>query len=282
MGVRSGRWRKGLLVLALALGDAAAREEETASIQDNSFLLEEAYNQEDHVVQHISSFVGFHEGRDWVYAFTQEWPFTGQRHQIGFTVLLEDSGTEFIGGPGAGDLLLNYRFQVFGDGKARAAFAPRASLVVPTGDERRGRGDGALGFQVNLPLSLSLSPRFVAHSNAGATYIPSAQNEAGEKADTTTYNLGQSLIWLTRPRFNVMMEAAWLSFEEVTASGRTSRSSSLLLSPGVRWAFDRPSGLQIVPGVAIPVGFGASSGEYGLVLYLSFEHPFGRPAGGER
>ena len=34
------------------------------------------------------------------------------------------------------------------------------------------------------------------------------------------------------------------------------------------------SGLQIVPGVAVPVGVGPSEGEYGVIGYLSFEHPF--------
>jgi hypothetical protein len=43
----------------------------------------------------------------------------------------------------------------------------------------------------------------------------------------------------------------------------------------VRWAFNFKSGLQVVPGVAVPFGVGSSAGERGLFLYLSFEHPFG-------
>ena len=46
------------------------------------------------------------------------------------------------------------------------------------------------------------------------------------------------------------------------------------MSPGVRAAFDLPSGLQIVPGVAVPFGVGPSDGERGVFVYLSFEHPF--------
>jgi hypothetical protein len=38
------------------------------------------------------------------------------------------------------------------------------------------------------------------------------------------------------------------------------------------------SGLQIAPGVAVPIGVGPSRGERSLFVYLSFEHPFrGRP-----
>ena len=47
-------------------------------IQDHSFLLEEAYNQERGVVQHISTFA-FASGQDWGYSFTQEWPLGGIR-----------------------------------------------------------------------------------------------------------------------------------------------------------------------------------------------------------
>jgi len=43
-------------------------------IEDNSFLIEEAYNQEAGVVQHISTFALQRGTRAWVYAFTQEWP----------------------------------------------------------------------------------------------------------------------------------------------------------------------------------------------------------------
>ena len=42
---------------------------DTKPIQDNSFLIEEAYNQERGVVQHINTFQRVHSG-DWVYTFT--------------------------------------------------------------------------------------------------------------------------------------------------------------------------------------------------------------------
>lgn len=42
------------IVLALGINNSGA--EGAGKIQDNSFLIEEAYNQEDGVVQHISAF----------------------------------------------------------------------------------------------------------------------------------------------------------------------------------------------------------------------------------
>src|SRR6476660_8917897 len=57
-------------------------------IEDNSFLIEEAYNQEPGVVQHIfqSVYSSGPRQRGWAFAFTQEWPIGGQDHQFSYTV----------------------------------------------------------------------------------------------------------------------------------------------------------------------------------------------------
>jgi hypothetical protein len=243
-------------------------------IRDNSFLVEEAYNQEASVVQHISNFVFFHENRDWSSTLTQEWPLRGQKHQLSATLMLADPG-KLGGETGAGDTLLNYRYQAAGGGPERIAFAPRVSLMLPTGDPEEARGQGAHGILVNLPLSVEYTAGLVGHFNAGASRLFSAQNESGDEADVADYSLGQSLIWLARPDFNLMLEALWASEEEVMAPAVTERSSSFFLNPGLRWAINRPSGLQIVPGIALPIGLGASRGQEAILLYLSFEHPFG-------
>ena len=47
-------------------------------IQDNSFLIEEAYNQEPGVVQHISTFQRAVPTGQWQYTFTDEWPAWSQ------------------------------------------------------------------------------------------------------------------------------------------------------------------------------------------------------------
>ena len=61
-------------------------------IQDNSFLIEEAYNQEEGVVQHIMNVVyavNRHAGpddRQLAFVFTQEWPVFSQRHQLSYAL----------------------------------------------------------------------------------------------------------------------------------------------------------------------------------------------------
>jgi hypothetical protein len=241
-------------------------------IQDNSFLIEEAYNQESGVVQHISAFARPSGGDAWAYNFTQEWPLGGISHQLSYTIPVQREG----GGTGLGDVALNYRHQLLGNPKAATTFAPRLSLLLHTGEHEEGRGAGALGLQTNLPLSLVLAPQLVTHWNAGATLTPSAKSLLGEEATATSFNLGASAIWLLRPSFNLMVEALWLSTASVVSAGETVRDESLLLNPGIRAAFNLANDLQIVPGVAYTIDLGSGSDEDALFVYLSFEHPFKR------
>ena len=238
------------------------------AIADNSFLIEEAYNQEAGVVQHIGTFARADRGGVWDFSFTQEWPFRGQRHQLSYTVPV--SSADGLG-TGIGDVALNYRYQLAGEGEAPLFVAPRLSLLVPTGSEADGRGTGSVGLQVNLPVSYVLHPAIAAHWNAGATL--------GTGETTVDVNLGASAVWRVSPRVNFLVEAVWFS-EEAAGAGGTTREESAFLNPGIRWAHDLAGGLQIVPGVAYTIGLGPSSGEDGLFLYLSFEHPFRRAAGG--
>src|SRR5512147_3224359 len=113
-----------ILAFLLALGIPAAAQTPTLApsdspIQDNSFLVEEAYNQEFGVVQHISSFTRFWNSKDWVYTFTQEWPVPGQRHQVSYTVAVQHAGAFPGSGAGVGDSLINYRYQLVGSGDTR-------------------------------------------------------------------------------------------------------------------------------------------------------------------
>ena len=242
-------------------------------IQDNSFLVEEAYNQESGVVQHISTFTRPIGGRGWAYAFTQEWPVGGVRHQFSYTIPVS-AGETPSDRAGVGDVAINYRYQLLGSGDAPVAVAPRVTILAPTGSSRRGLGAGGTSVQLNVPLSIVLPGSLVVQSNAGATLTPRARDALGDEATSRGYNLGQSVIWLAHPRLNLMLEGAWFQVEEPVGPAQTERRSTLLVAPGLRGAIDFSSGLQIVPGIAFPIGVGPSRGERSVLLYLSFEHPF--------
>lgn len=252
----------------------SGQEADGPAIADNSFFIEEAYNQEPGVVQHISTFsLAGSANRDLFYTLTQEWPFHGQRHQVSFTLPL----TRLEGqASGFGDLLLNYRLQL-GGGVRRWALAPRLSAVVPTGSVSRGLGDGSPGLQLNLPLSVVLSRDLVTHWNAGATVLPWAKGPrvGGKRLSRTLTraNLGGSIIGPARLPVQLMFESV-VNFESaISAGGDVDRETSWILSPGARAAFNLGS-LQIVPGMAVPFTRVSGDTDRDLFLYLSFEHPF--------
>ena len=273
-----------LLLLSLALGiiPCAAHqppqnsEEQHAPgpIQDNSFLIEEAYNQEDGVVQHISYFQKLTNTGDWVYTQTDEWPLRSYKHQLSLTLSGTHSGDFQGSGAGWGDTAVNYRYQLVGSGETKLAVAPRLSLLLPTGNHILGRGYGGAGIQTNLPVSIQHSKHWVTHWNAGATWVPKARNEHDETSGTVAVNLGQSVVWLATTRVNFLVETLWTTAQKVSGPQRTAWSQDLYISPGIRWAYNFKSGLQIVPGLAMPIGIGPCAGEKGMVMYLSFEHPF--------
>ena len=242
-----------LVLFAAAVRPAGAQE--AAPIADNSFLIEEAYNQEPGVVQHINAFTRPDGGDAWGFSFTQEWPFTGMRHQLSYTVPVTHADGA---GTGLGDIGLNYRYQLRGEDGGPLAIAPRVSALLPTGSEREGRGTGALGLQTNLPVSYAFGSVVAMHWNAGFTLVSES---------VPIWSLGASAVWHARPTINLLVEAVW------SAGGGEERA---FLNPGLRWAHNLAGGLQVVPGLAYTIGLGPSSGDDGLFLYLSFEHPFRR------
>jgi hypothetical protein len=269
------------LTLTFVLGACAAAQDSTSDnlpaenepiIQDNSFLVEEAYNQNFGVVQHIQTFQRQWISHDWAYSFTQEWPVDiAPRNQVSYTI----PAVHFGGvGSGIGDIALNYRYQLIGDGDAKYAMAPRVSLVLPTGDSRRGFGAGGTGLQFEIPFSVVHNKRWTTHWNLGTTVTPSQKNQFGDTARTYGVSAGQSFIYAVKNRFNLMLETVWVSTESVVAKDKTARDNAVLMSPGVRWAYNFKSGMQIVPGVAFPVGVGASAGDWSVLLYFSIEHPY--------
>jgi hypothetical protein len=250
-------------------------------IMDNSFLVEEAYNQEPGVVQHIFTATGSFDRsngadiRAWDLAFTQEWPAGGRTHQLSYTVpysIVESGGRSVAG---LGDVLLNYRWQALLEEDTLAALAPRLSVILPTGDAQKGLGNDTVGGQFNLPFSIALNDRWFAHANAGLTLLPDAGPEP--RHDLLSYNLGASAIYAASDRLHLMLEWVGNWDESANGAGGTRRDFALVISPGARYAFNYASGTQLVFGVASPIGLTRAAPDIGVYLYVSFEHRFLRP-----
>jgi hypothetical protein len=215
-------------------------------ILDNSFLVEEAFNQEAGVVQNILTWTRGREGT-WNGSFTQEWPAPGIAHQISYTLPFSSTGQA----AGIGDVLLNYRFQLREETARGPAISPRLSVILPTGREAAGLGSGTAGLQVNLPASKQFG-HFYLHTNVGYTWLPDVQ---------ATPQLSASGIWRVTAALNLMLEGV-VEFEE-----------SLTLSPGFRrgWNFGDH---QMVIGVAAPITRADGLWTGALLTYFSYELPF--------
>ena len=255
-----------------AVRTSIASEPLAKGIQDNSFFIEEAYNQEPGVVQHILNVpINFINGsREITPTFTQEWPVFSQTHQFSYTIPYafteEDNGME--------DMRLNYRLQALTEDEWTPAFAPRLSLVLPTGDRDKGLGTGVVGYETNLPFSKIISDRWTLHFNAGMSVFPNARDH-----HLTNYNLGASAIYAVSRDFNLMLETVAgrnedIAEGELAPEPTVDRATTALVSPGARYAFNLPNDAQLVVGLALPIGLTSDSPDWGMFFYCSFEHPF--------
>lgn len=260
-----------LAVLALLFAAPLLAQQPTApaapdpvrkfEIQDNSFLVEEAFNQEDGVYQNIFGFI--RSRGEWQLAFTQEWPLGGQTHQASYTIPF---GGYHVAN-GLGDAMLNYRYQVTTETDTRPAFSPRFSLILPTGGPRRGHD--TLGYQVNLPFSKQLRDWYV-HWNGGFTSYPGVPSTGGEDVNLFTPHVSASAIWRARPMVHLMMETLFESDEDLDG-----RQALFTASPGVRIGHNIGD-KQLVVGAAVPFTFSAEEDDWAVLLYFSYELPFKR------
>jgi hypothetical protein len=275
--IRVHLWPVGAALCWTSIAIASAAEPLAKGIQDNSFLVEEAYNQEPGAVQHILNVpIAFTNGaREIRPSFTQEWPIFSQRHQFSYSIphafIENENGVE--------DIRLNYRLQALMEGERTAALAPRLTVVTPAGDADKGFGHDRLGYETNLPFSKIVSDRWTVHFNAGGSIFPDVGGH-----DLTNYNLGASAIYALSTDFNLMLEsvAGWEEDVDLAPTPRTTvgakvnRSTIALISPGVRYAFNLPHDAQLIVGLAVPIGLTSDSPDWGLFFYCSFEHPFTR------
>jgi hypothetical protein len=201
--------------------------------------------------------------RGWTYTFTQEWPVGGPIHQLSYTIPYQSIANDHA--RGIGDVMLNYRYQLWADGNW-AWVSPRLSVILPTGNNHQGLGNGSIGVQGAAALSKKISDLFVVHGNLGCTVVFSA-------GTPISYYGGASIIWQTSAYFNFMLESLALSEATISSSGDINRETEITLNPGFRFALNL-SHLQVVPGIACPVIFQNQQANVSWFFYLSFEHPF--------
>ena len=265
---------RALAVLLALAGSAFAQRAgapEPFRITDNSFLVEEAFNQERGVVQNI--FGATRIAGTWNATFTQEWPVPGQAHQLSYTLVLLSEGPS----AGFGDMLVNYRYQLMTEGPGKPACSPRASLILPTGNNDEDLGNGSVGIQVNLPFSKQTGDWYW-HWNAGLTWLERARAtfRVGDQAIVRTHRLASpylaaSAIYRVRPMLHLMLESLWTSDQTIEETG-IGRDETFTVSPGIRGGWDIGE-KQVVLGFAVPVTWSGGA-QTGVFAYASYELPF--------
>jgi hypothetical protein len=268
-------------------GGMMIEDEGPSHIRDNAFLVEEAANQEAGVVQNIFTWTHTWDRipggrtRDFLFTHTMELPLWSQTHQFSFT-------SQFLGafekpdfGPaanqgGVGDTVLSYRYQLLADDDFLWA-APRASLIIPTGDERFGLGTGELGYQFNLPIS-RYGECFDFHFNAGLTHVPDVSVPlaigVSPGQDLTGYNLGGSVFWKPETYLHFFVETLALWNDEIDEFGVEDNTTQVFINPGLRYAVCQLEACEWVLGVSVPVGLTSDSPDIGVFAYMSIEHDF--------
>ena len=258
------------LILCLAMNAAAGQislsgsgaSAEPFRISDNSFLVEEAFNQEAGVFQNI--FNAAHTEGVLAATFTQEWPIVSQTHQFSYTLSWAHGG----GDSAFGDTLINYRYQAMLEGPGRPAFSPRVSLILPTASE--GAGDESAGLQINLPFSKRTGDVYW-HWNGGVTWLPSARFDNETRSLASPFLAGSAIVRL-RPMFHAMLETV-INFEELPAGLGTVRERLFTISPGARGGWNLGD-QQLILGIALPVTWGDDNRDAAAFFYASYELPF--------
>lgn len=263
-----------LLIAILISVPTSVLGQERPPIKDNSFLIEEAYNQEPGVIQWIATVQHFASpSRYWGIALTNEIPLHGMRHQFSWTFPLESENEWDNRYPG--DLSFHYRYQIM-DGTNGVAIAPRLSMILPTGEKRYGDSED-VEWQTNFPVSMEFLRDFALHLNAGATLSLNhdlesrSESEFSVSEDFLSLWLGGSIVWRAHPNGNLLLEIVHYANDEFRGEGKVARIGETIVNPGTRIAINAPFG-QFVPGFALPIRFADGETDIGIFGYLSFEH----------
>lgn len=249
-----------LILLALLMLSPQIKLYALEAIEDNSMYIEEAYNQEVRVVQHIFNCSLFSKPEtSKAFTFTQEWPLIGQDLQFSYMIPYS-----FIGdNSGIGDAMVNFRYQAIM--KENLAFSPRLSYVSKSGDEKKGLGNGSNGIEACLPVSWTLAERFVMHFNLGTTHF--FKMPATDKSMTNIF-AGFSGIYHFSETFDLMLENM-----TYISDISDQKEKTYIVAPLIRYAINVDK-LQIVPMIGMPMKFSSNKPDFGGALYISFEHPF--------
>lgn len=247
---------KALLFSCLLFSGAAL-----ARIEDNSLLLEEAYNQKPGELQLIQTYETFKDERP-DYNIELEAPLSGTTHQLAIAFGKEKTFS---------DVELGYRFQAINvDGKI---LTEGLRLILPTGSLENESDHGVVGYEWLQSATVIFSEKISHHWNLGVRIYPNAESRmTSDDRTLTNFIGGTSIVYYYRDNFNFLIEGLFQSEENIDDLGEIESEVSFTLSPGIRFGWDLDSNkTQIVPAISFPISFNDEKTIPGIFLYLSLE-----------
>lgn len=241
-----------------------------AKIEDNSFILEEAYNQKPGQFQFIQAYRSYKSGKETRFISEGEMPLGSEKHQFSYQVTREKDEA-----PGSiGDTTLNYRIQ--STNEPDLLMAHRFGLILPTGSVDKESSYGVTGLKYVQATSFLLNDYWDSHLNLLFNHYPEAKVNFSDKRRTLNeYGIGSSFIYHWKDNLNFLMELTYETLEKLNLNGKKKYESAFTINPGVRTAIDLSwKETQIVPGLAFPIRFQDDHIDHGVFLYLSIEPQF--------
>lgn len=254
-----------LLTLLLSFSSSAV-------IEDNSFYLEEGFNQDAGMVQFIQSYEMSTRVSQGLYDLTIEMPITDKVHQWSYGFEALNKGNE--GRQDIGDSVLSYRYQSLNrDGYL---MAERFGLILPTGSVEHETSNGVLGLDFKYAATIPVATLWMNHWNVGSRILPNSKRfKQKVRVSEQEYSLATSGVYLYSDHLNLILEAIFTNFNGFGDEGEKITENAITLNPGIRVDFDIDwNATQVVPGISFPARFVGGLIEQGILFYLSFEPNF--------
>ncbi|HEY0653586.1 MAG TPA: hypothetical protein VGD65_10690 [Chryseosolibacter sp.] len=231
------------------------------SIEDNSFIIEEAFNQSPGVIQYTASSQVANDGT--AINLECELPLSGERHQLSFSLPTKVSSFTFA----VEELMISYRPLVSGRHRW-IMITPRLSLIVPTATIEPRLNGGTFGIEWNFALTKRLSRNVISHINLGSTHPLARSHNEPQLNRLHDKFCGASLVLALARNMDLLAE-----FKATNASGHFASAGTwnLVANPGCRFLF-KVTNFVIVPGLSAPIEWrtGLPVARQ-LLIYLSIE-----------
>lgn len=242
-------------------------------IEDNSIFIDEAFNQDKGVQQHITTFSFFRE--EVILHYTHELPLINERHQLSVTVPYSISNSQNKNYHGINDVTVAYQYWLLKKDN-RLMATPGIAFQIPTGDTQVNNQSGFAGLTGYLALSKRISDKLIIHTNGRLGYfkkIKSPNQSSDLELPPTKFHSGTSgisFVWLVSDKLNFLIENINTREHEFINNKRKT-NNQYTLNPGLRTCFNSRN-TQFVLGASCPTNLVKNKKtELGFLFYLSIE-----------